>query len=143
MTTITDDFRTRVITAIEEIESRVELTINSFIPGRYPYTYAYDFLRAHPADFGVTDQRSLMSRAEAAGWLECQVSSETERIEICLRLADAYIRENNITTIACGWCKEYLVRSSGLIWITRTGEGHCPTPDSPNRAHKPRDVRSH
>lgn len=144
MTTITDDFETRIATAIDRIESETGFLVNSFKPSSYPHTYACDYVRTHKDALGITGwPDTTMNLAEAANWLEYHASSDEEHLVVCRRLADAYIRENDITTIACGWCKEYLVRAPGLIWVTKTGEGHCPTPDSPNRAHKPRDVRSH
>jgi hypothetical protein len=142
MTAITDDFVTKVEAAIATIESKADLRVNGFTPTRYPYTYAYDYLRSHQVEFGVTGQRDLMSRGETSAWLNGQVSSPEEKISVCYQLADAYIRENNITTIACAWCGEALVRGRVLIWVTRTGEGYCPTPDAPDRAHNPHDVRS-
>lgn len=139
MSTETTNYVDKVIDMITAIESKARLTINGFLPTRYPYTYGLDYIRTHGVEFGITDRRD-MSRAEASGWLRDQVSSEEEKIEILVLLAAAYLRENQISTIACGWCKEALVRDHGLIWVTRTGEGHCPTPDSPNRAHKPQSI---
>jgi hypothetical protein len=141
MTIITDDFEVQIAEAIDSIESEIALSAPTFIASRYPYTYACEYVRAHKEALGCMGYpNSTMNLSEAANWLDYRTSDENANV-VNHRLADAFLRENNISTIACGWCEEILIRAPGLIWVTRTGEGHCPTPDSPNRAHKPRDVR--
>jgi hypothetical protein len=141
MTTITDDFEVQIADAITAIESEIAFSAPTFIESRYPHIYACDYVRAHKEALGCMGwPNSEMNLAEAANWLDHNSSDERANA-VNHRLADAFLRENNISTVACGWCKEILIRAPGLIWVTRSGEGHCPTPDSPNRAHKPRDVR--
>ena len=71
-----------------------------FSPTRYPYTYAYDFLRFHAAEFGipadVAGSRSAVSR-----WLRDYVESphdkDTDAHELLVRqFADAYLSEHGI-----------------------------------------------
>jgi len=68
------------------------------IPGRYPYTYAYDFLRSNASVFGIPEG---LSRAEAARLLRDRLgapddgSPDPEVEQVCKALADAYLRENN------------------------------------------------
>lgn len=80
---------------IEQVEQGIEAafteTSRSFIKSRYPYTYAYDFMRGHPKAFGLTDE--ALSRGQCAGILRGNPDKE----EICRMLADAYLAENNIT----------------------------------------------
>lgn len=68
---------------------------------RYPYTYAYDFLRAHAADFGLPDW--VDSRSACAAWLREAFSGGSADIEedpafqvTLKRLADAYLKEHNM-----------------------------------------------
>jgi hypothetical protein len=141
MTTITADFETKIAEAIEQIESVRAHAAPTFVESRYPHIYACEYVCAHKEALGCMGwPNTPMNLSEAANWLDYNTSDEDANA-VNHRLADAYLRENHISTIACGWCKEILVRAAGLIWVTRSGEGHCPTPDSPNRAHKPRDVR--
>ena len=141
MTTITDDFETQIADAIDKIESEIALAAPTFVESRYPYTYACEYVRAHKEALGCMGwPNGPMNLSEASNWLDYHTTDENANA-VNHRLADAYLRENNISTIKCGWCQEILIRAPGLIWVTRTGEGHCPTPDSPNRAHKPHDVR--
>lgn len=61
----------------------------SFIPSRYPFTYAYDFVRSH------TPQ--MYGRGEVAGLLRQFMHGDDEaRTRVCFELADAYIREHGI-----------------------------------------------
>lgn len=78
----------RVADKIVEIETRLAPS-SPFIPTRYPYTYAYDYVRTHLRDFGLKD---MASRADVAGLLRDHPSKEL----IVRILADAYLRENNI-----------------------------------------------
>lgn len=71
----------------------------TFIPTRYPYTYAADFLRQFPhvipVDAGPVPQG--MSRAESAQirkhWAEIEGRSDEE---FATMLADAYLRVHEI-----------------------------------------------
>lgn len=74
-----------------------------FIPSRYPFTYAYDYVRAH-ADSIWPNHDGGLSRVEVAGKLHDETnvtSSETgpRRVAhdsmLCL-LADRYLAENGI-----------------------------------------------
>lgn len=75
-----------VIAAIEARKSQAV----PFIEGRYPYTYAYDYLRSHAADFGL---HHYISRSECAGMLRNNPDKEA----VCIMLAEAYLREHDIT----------------------------------------------
>lgn len=60
-----------------------------FIPTRYPYTYAYDYIRSHNEEFGVP---LATSRADCAGLFKDGPAKE----EVVRLLADAYLREHGI-----------------------------------------------
>ena len=65
------------------------------IPTRYPYTYAYDFVRGHAETFGLY---GLPSRAEVARWLRLRlgVDDDSPLLDaVVRRLADAYLAEHN------------------------------------------------
>lgn len=72
---------------IRKIETETP-RFNKLIPGRYPYTYAYDYMRSHAREFGV----DAASRADCAGLL----SKNPDKDLILYLLADAFIREHNI-----------------------------------------------
>lgn len=66
-----------------------------FSPSRWPYTYAYDFMRQHGEEFGVG--ASLISRSEAAGRLKAMCETTGEDYKAAVReLARAYCREHGI-----------------------------------------------
>lgn len=87
----------------EEPKVRVPVT-----PTRYPYTYAYDFLRGHAAVFGMPAE-FVGSRSQTSAWLQEQIGGRAKSREwlaenalegadyrhylVCCKLADAYIRE--------------------------------------------------
>lgn len=65
---------------------------------RYPFTYAYDFVKLHADEFGLP-QEHHGSRIGVAKWLRHQlgVGSEHDLYKmVCYTLADAYLREYNI-----------------------------------------------
>lgn len=78
----------KVRRVIKDIEERPEAT-SQFTANRYPYTYAYDYLRSHPEDFGLP--RGL-ARMDCASLLK----NNKDKEKICVLLADAYLREWNI-----------------------------------------------
>lgn len=65
------------------------------IATRYPYTYAYDFIRSHAEVFGL---EGTPSRADVGQWLYDALgvddSSPLHRA-VCEALADAYLKEHN------------------------------------------------
>lgn len=65
--------------------------VMTFIAGRYPYTYAYDYLREMNGPVGS------MSRADCAGavgrWCE---QSGVDKDSLCVMLADLYIDRHAI-----------------------------------------------
>lgn len=74
-----------------------------FIPSRYPYTYAADFLRAHPEmvpghirkELVVIESRSDASRARQR-WAEELGIDDADAAEV---LADAYLKENGVERV--------------------------------------------
>jgi hypothetical protein len=79
------------IERVEQNQSR-----NTAIPGRYPATYAYDYLKTHADVFGSP---ATMSRADTATWLREQFGIAHDEHPPILRntlkvLADAYLREH-------------------------------------------------
>lgn len=91
----------------------------SVTESRYPFTYAYDFMRSHAAAFGMREGRvsgETWSRGDMAGKLrqmiqtelghgaarwESLTNPEREQVaekqrELACLLADAYIREHNL-----------------------------------------------
>jgi len=90
------DVATRITEKIQEIESRPNQSV-TFIPSRYPYTYAYDYLRDHAYDFGLG---ATASRADSSAWLRAQLDQDTTEDAhnmIVESLALAYLREHRIT----------------------------------------------
>lgn len=141
MTTIAVSFETKIADTITAIESDPGFLLNRFQSANYPHIYACYYVRAHKDALGITGwPNATMNLAEAANWLEYQAPSDEEHLAVCHRLADSYIRENNITPVVCEWCQEPLGRAFGL-WVTSTRRNDCMSTDSPNRAHKPQDVR--
>lgn len=79
-----------------------------FNPRRWPYTYAYDFVRGHSECFtealGIDESHPnwpWLSRADVAGLISARAgeghgANELKRM-VCERLAAAYCRENRIT----------------------------------------------
>lgn len=75
------------------------------IPRRYPFTYAYDFIRSHGTavneaathvDVPLPDGAS---RSEAAGWLTIAVGEDSrhpDKVAAARRFADAYIAEHHL-----------------------------------------------
>jgi hypothetical protein len=78
-------FYSQIVGVIENRHPRGE----RFITGRYPYTYAYDYMRQHHTDFGVPPYASRMDCAE-------RLRSNPDREAIVVILADAYLRENSV-----------------------------------------------
>lgn len=91
----------------------------SVTESRYPFTYAYDFLRSHPSAFGLREGRvsgETWSRGDMAGKLRQMIQSNLgfgstrweeltkdqrelvsqEQHRLACLLADAYIREHNL-----------------------------------------------
>jgi hypothetical protein len=81
-----------VRSTIAEIES-VPTSLERFIPTRYPHTYAYDYLKTHAREFGLSLVPFVtLSRPDCAGFLYDNPDKEA----ICTLLADAYLREWHI-----------------------------------------------
>lgn len=82
----------------------LDQTSNPYTPGRYPYTYACDFIRTNPhvvpaaVRFQVTaDDPTMFSRAEASQLIDLWATAEGRTVEDLARtLADAYMRLNGI-----------------------------------------------
>lgn len=83
----------RALATIRVIESAPPFSMQ-FTPGRYPYTYAYDYMREHWADFGLN---SLLSRGDCANYFR----GNPDKDAICVLLADAYMRQYNIEKPQC------------------------------------------
>lgn len=82
-----------VATTIEFIES-IPVVVGRFIPSRYPYTYAYDYLKIHALEFGLSDQPFVtLSRSDCAALFH----GNDDKDAICTLLADAYLREWGIS----------------------------------------------
>ena len=77
---------------------------SSFIPGRYPYTYGYDFLRNHFTEVVPEATRNsipapdLGSRGEMAQFCKAWAVEEgySDYTDIVTVFADAYLLENSI-----------------------------------------------
>lgn len=63
------------------------------VTGRIPYTYAYDYLRQHHEEFGLT---STMGRGETAAWLTMRLEPD-HRDYACALLTAAYLEEWDLT----------------------------------------------
>lgn len=74
---------------IAHIES-IPTVRERFVPTRYPYTYAYDYLKTHADEFGLP---RWMCRADYAAILR----GNDDKDAICTMLADAYLREWGIS----------------------------------------------
>lgn len=95
VTSVTE--RGDMLPAIENVITAIKLkrpASNPFIPTRYPYTYAYDYMRSHVHDFDLPDG---ISRGECSmvltGW--CAITGEDKETSV-VRLANAYMQEFNI-----------------------------------------------
>lgn len=67
------------------------------ILGRYPYTYAFDYIRAHAAEFQMPGGLRT-SHAEISDWYEKTYGDATTddmAFQGVIDLADAYLRETN------------------------------------------------
>lgn len=91
-----------VIEGIEKAKNERPLENKKVIRTRYPYTYAYDFVRSHPGAFGLDGAKSH-SRADVARIVTEKVGgdgirtySEAKALEVCIQLADAYIEEQGL-----------------------------------------------
>lgn len=90
--------------AFKAIQQRAE----AFIPTRYPYTYAYDFVRSHhdivPPEI-LKDSNG--SRSETSAVVERWANSlGLDENDVCKVFADAYMAEYNISFPAeyCHFC---------------------------------------
>lgn len=81
-----------VRSTVAEIEA-IPTAMERFTPTRYPYTYAYDYLKTHAQEFGLSDKPFVtLSRSDCAELFRGNPNKD----EICRLLADAYLREWNI-----------------------------------------------
>jgi hypothetical protein len=87
-------------------QASVEKTVNvilrgihigsAFTPGRYPFTYAYDFYRSHPEFFGESDG-TLLSRGETSQRVKDYAErTGQDHTQVLIALADGYLGEWNI-----------------------------------------------
>lgn len=80
------------IAAVQDIPNPRE----TVIPGRFPFTYAYDYLRSHAEIFGVPADVAG-SRAAVSGWVnerlgQSATSESPEKIRVCVVLAWEYMQ---------------------------------------------------
>lgn len=75
------------------VEAARTATASPFTPGRYPYTYAADFLRGNPSVIPTGLPAPLgMSRAQALNLLEMWAALEGRgKFEFASMVADAYL----------------------------------------------------
>ena len=79
-----------IITKIE-LKSPQKLTFNDFKQSnRFPYTYAWDYVREHHEDFGFD---SAPSRAEAGWFYQTALNTDAAIETAAVMLAEAYYRE--------------------------------------------------
>jgi hypothetical protein len=97
-----------VTAGLEAVEADQEA--RQVIPGRFPFTYAYDFLRSHPAAFSAPEG---MSRADVAGWPGGRLSAE-QQLDVCIALAYAYIWAEGLVITA--------EASARFVAVTNGGE---------------------
>lgn len=83
----------RAIATIQAIET-AQPPVVQFTPGRYPYTYAYDYMREHWFEFGI---QNGMSRGDCAAYFR----DNPDKDAICVLLADAHMRKYNIEKPQC------------------------------------------
>ena len=90
------DWVTDGITAVNEQERPRQ----KVIPSRYPFTYAYDYIRSHPEFIAQAPHQALSaprSRGEAATWLRAQTgtggSTDPRYVAVCRLIADAAIAD--------------------------------------------------
>lgn len=89
---------------VEGIESAQAFSRQVAVSSRIPYTYAYDYVRAHYPDFGAP---AAMSRAETSAWLSDNlglsgVEDDESRNYALAVLALAYIQEWNLVVDETG-----------------------------------------
>lgn len=64
--------------------------------GRYPFTYAYDFFRAHADKFGVDRGEWTSSRAEASQKVKEYAAATGQNLaDVLVALAEGYIEEHH------------------------------------------------
>lgn len=77
------------------------------IPNRYPFTYAYDFVRSHRDEFAdaagkpfATMGRNTPSRSDVAGWFTKALGGGNSRdplnVAVARRIADAAIEDEGL-----------------------------------------------
>jgi len=82
-------------TTIAEIESNPLGGGEAFIPGRYPYTYGWDYARSHASEIGWLDD-STLSRSSVSRFFH-DAFGDDDVVTAATMLADAYLREHHIT----------------------------------------------
>ena len=81
---------------IHQIIFRIQTEgVNYVNPGRYPFTYALDYIRTHRSEFGFDQD---ISRSEATAWLRKEFNQPEfgytrTYIGVLRSLADAYLKE--------------------------------------------------
>jgi len=80
----------------------LEETSTPFNEGRYPYTYACDFIRSHNLSICETmdlpfEENIVNSRAEASGFMKKLNAGDSNYRHIALVFADAFCIEHRIT----------------------------------------------
>lgn len=100
---MTDDNLTTTTSPLDVIDAAVNaiervISGSKFIAGRYPYTYAYDYVRSHWVVFkevlGLPGP--MPSRSEMSAHLQVFCPDPRLAQEMITRLADAYLREHHI-----------------------------------------------
>jgi hypothetical protein len=128
------EFTNKIAEVIDSLEQSQK--ISGFIPARYPYTYAYDYVRSHPQAFGLA---GLLSRADTSQWLDSRVGSENEKVAVCQLLAEALLREEHISSMQCSTCGATLGQRGG-VWYDLYGQECAADRDHPVQAHQVIDV---
>ncbi len=93
-----------VKTTVAQLVTATTTSREQFTPGRYPWTYAADFIREHPHVVPAAireqvdvDNPALYSRSEAAHmktlWAKAEGREERELAEV---LADAFLQVHGI-----------------------------------------------
>jgi hypothetical protein len=120
-------------TTVSETIASIESAYGgSFSAVRWPYTYAFDYVRTHAAAFEVPDPAmNATSRTAVSSWLSENTDSLENKDAVCEVLARAYLRENRIKVTFCKFCDQPLVTTlTSSTWITPDGNASCGSKDS-------------
>ena len=90
----------RIVATIDQIEED-QGTTEFALRSRYPVAYAYDYLVAHAADF-ASPEAETVDRGAIGAWLREQcVDDDKLKLEVCILLADAHLRQHRLTVPPC------------------------------------------